>query len=458
MRIFMKHLRIPVLVLNFFIALFCVAAVGGYFAMPFLDIGVSATVTDAEKAFGNIVSDGSDLMNKIDLNETFNGVRVDLSVSLNTLDILSSLTEIGSGSETELPAAITSIIDANVNQITAAVTGQLGNIVETAAPQIIASVVSEQLYTTVSQELQASIPNVTEEETMELLAQVGVDDEYIATVSTEAIQVIYAENASIDSVTEYAVATAKEVCEKLQQSDNEQLSSIEFTPEMEETVRETIDKYAREYGIADEDGSIDMDSFGIDFLLSLLKEGNLSVKVSVLSAVTIASYRTDAEPLPAADDMQTPADSQAELEAEVRNLIYKYIPNDAKEIGYVMIALYIITALILLSMIPWVYLFIKILFKSFMKNPAVKLKAPILFGWLPFLLFMAIPNLAVFLLPMLYPMESLPFVFQISVMSASVIAFLAAVALIIISFGYGSLRKKIEVERIVDDEVRSFNA
>lgn len=244
----MKHLRIPVLVLNFFIALFCIAAVGGYFVMPFLNVGVSATVTDAEKAFGNIVSDGSDLMNKIDLNKTFNGVRVDLSVSLNTLDILSSLTEISGGNEAELPSAITSIIDANVNQITAAVTSQMGNIVAEVAPQIITDVVSDQLYTAVNQELQTSMPNATEEETKELLAQVGIDNEYIATVADEAVQVIYAENASIESVTEFAITTAEEVCKKLQQSDNEQLSSIEFTPEMEETLRETIDKYAREYG------------------------------------------------------------------------------------------------------------------------------------------------------------------------------------------------------------------
>lgn len=195
-------------------------------------------------------------------------------------------------------------------------------------------------------------------------------------------------------------------------------------------------------GIAVDDGSI---RYGFlrrqTFWLIPLKGRNSFRKGIRASDITIASYRADAEPL-SAEDIQTPADSQAELEEEVRNLIYRYIPHDAKEIGYVMIALYVIAALVLLSMIPWVYLFIKILFKSFMKNPSVKLKAPILFGWLPFLLFMAIPNLAIFLLPMLYPTESLPFVFQISVMSASVIAFLAAVALILISFGYGRFAKR----------------
>ena len=55
--------------------------------------------------------------------------------------------------------------------------------------------------------------------------------------------------------------------------------------------------------------------------------------------------------------------------------------------------------LLAISLLSWVYLLLKIICKTFMKNCYVKIKAPVIFGWFLFLFLMLLPNLALNVLP-----------------------------------------------------------
>jgi len=462
----MKQMRISVLILNFFIVLLCVAAVGGYFTMPLIKLNVNATVTDGSQ----IIKPGT-TENAEEIAKALDNVTVNLDVSLNTLDIFMSLPEIiktSNESEPQMPAVIKSIIDSNVETICNSVTQQMNEIIVTVAPKIVANVVTEELYSELTKELQATNPEATEATTRAELAEIGINDEYISDLTKQAFDKLYDENATVESVSQFAVDAVREVCEKLQTSTNEQLASVEFTPEMKTSLCETIDRYAREYGIADENGSINMRDFATEFLLSILKnEGGVTQKPSdepssnpdsesgsVTARIVVSPLSALADETPEAPPTET--SSQEELQAEIRALIYDAIPSGAAEIRIIMIVLVIVVGIVLLSMIPWVYLFIKVIVKSFTKLPAVKLKAPIIFGWAPFFLFMLLPNIAMFLVALFNPTLSMPVILRITVMSSSLIAFIAAVILFILSFSYGSLRKKMKVESVVQQEVESF--
>lgn len=441
----MKQLRISALIFNFFIALLCIAAIGGYFSMPLLDFKISATITDASSLIDSIGASGSEDISSIDFDETLNGLEVNLSVSLNAIDVINSIPEaLERDTEiTELPQTIVSIIDSNVSQLVSNVSQQLDNIITTVMPAIISDLVTEELYTAVNEGLKETLPEITDEETRTMLSDVGIDDEYISTVVTNTFDAMFSENATVTSVTEYVIDTAKDICNRLQQSKNETLSSIEFTPEAEASIQESIENLLYESGIANEDGSLKLNDFGLELILSFIK----GEEDSTPAALTSTTDTNESNPT-----------TQEELETELKNYIYAQIPTDAQMISYVMIVLYVLAGIVLFSMLSWLYVLIKIIVKSFSKNPAVKLKAPILLGWFPFILLMAIPNIALMLIPLLIPAAGMPFTYQAYIMSSSVIAFFAAIALIIISFSYGALRKKIKVESIVKHEINTFNA
>ena len=67
--------------------------------------------------------------------------------------------------------------------------------------------------------------------------------------------------------------------------------------------------------------------------------------------------------------------------------------SDPAPVTYLPYAFLAIGVLLALSVLSWVYLFIKIVCKCFMQNKYVKVKLPVIFGWLPFLFLMLLPNI-----------------------------------------------------------------
>lgn len=455
----MKKLKTNVIILNAVIALLCVLAVAGYFFLPFISLKMTVTVTDGEQLAAQF-KQSDDSLDSLDYNEILNGVTVDVGIQMSTLDVFSSLFSLTDvlGGTAELPQSVTNMIDENVDLITEAVAGQFSTIVADIAPQIMTSVVNDRLYTVLNDELKPSMPDATEEETREELEKVGINDDYIAQKTSEVLETMYADDATLENVSDHIVSVVEDIYSKLQQSENEQLSTATFTPEMEKELRDDIEKYAKDYGLVDENGNIDMNDFGVDLLLSLLKNESspetAPLSVSVLSATVLTNVA-----IPTDQTTQTNS-SIDELKSEISSLVYSYVEPGSPYLQGFMIGLSVVAALILLSMIPWIYLLIKVIVKCFSRNPGAKLKAPIIFGWIPFLFFMAIPDIALLFLPSilaLFNAPALPVAIQATILSSSLIAFAAAVALIVIFIFYRSLRKKLKVETVVQSELESFN-
>lgn len=116
------------------------------------------------------------------------------------------------------------------------------------------------------------------------------------------------------------------------------------------------------------------------------------------------------------------------------------------------------SALLLISTASWIYLMLKIICKFFMRNNAVKLKAPIIFGAIPGLLWTTPKFLA--LLASLIPDATLARIIpqatinlftntlSVSIFACGWFAFIAMLALVLFAIPYSASRKRLERRKL----------
>lgn len=387
---------VPTLIFNVLFAIVCAAAIVMYFISPVWRIDLKANISNEmmhELTGGEID----------DLNEALgeDGTDVSLSIALDSMAVAQCLVQ------WDAAAMVDDILDRNLDSLATQLVAVIEPIAKNTIKTQASSAVKTEIKNAVKDYLSSPENEVTEERVNELLTEAGVTDTYIEEKTDAIIDRLYTNGSSVDGVVDEVMTTVDEVYADLTASNVEEFQDIALTEESRESIRNAVADIVTDY--ADENGYINpeeiVNRLVIEALQSMSGESSEEEGAGT-AALTAASYAAASEAQQPADpSAQQPAgssDSNEQLKTELKNYLSEqllegpYAP--AVYLPFVMLGLGVLLAISLLS---WVYLLLKILFKTFMKNKYVKVKMPIILGWFLFLFLMLLPNLALTYIPTL---------------------------------------------------------
>lgn len=426
--------RFTVFLFNILIALLSVAAVAALFFAPLWEIDVKYVMQ--KEVLEKILPEEA---KEVDLDEIVgDGIPLSLTVSVQTKDTIRSA--LGKDARQSVTELIENNVDKVVDELAPTFDEIAEKIVRSTAKSTVRDAVNEQ----VKNFLQNAGSEATDERVSELLNQAGVDEEYINQKTDALLDAIYAENATVDGVSQKAVETVEEVFEKLDESGVAKFQGAALTEENKEEIKNSIAEALSV--IADENGNIDADDLAANLILEMLRSSEDESEPAV-AAMDFTTQETDSG--------SVEEDATEQLKAEVKQMIMEKLTDET--LDTIVLALRIVFGVLCFTAFTWAWLIVKMLFKAFSRNPAIKLKLPIWLGWLPFLALVLLPMGAMllvkaqpsFLVNLLGAemMESLSTFFasaSLSFSSAAWVAFAAAVALIILSIPYGIFRRRLK--------------
>ena len=426
--------RFTVFLFNILIALLSVAAVAALFFAPLWEIDVKYVMQ--KEVLEKILPEEA---KEVDLDEIVgDGIPLSLTVSVQTKDTIRST--LGKDARQSVTELIENNVDKVVDELAPTFDEIAEKIVRSTAKSTVRDAVNEQ----VKNFLQNAGSEATDERVSELLNQAGVDEEYINQKTDALLDAIYAENATVDGVSQKAVETVEEVFEKLDKSGVAEFQGAALTEENKEEIKNSIAEALSV--IADENGNIDADDLAANLSLEMLRSSEDESEPAV-AAMDFTTQETDSG--------SVEEDATEQLKAEVKQMIMEKLTDET--LDTIVLALRIVFGVLCFTAFTWAWLIVKMLFKAFSRNPAIKLKLPIWLGWFPFLALVLLPMGAMllvkaqpsFLVNLLGAemMESLSTFFasaSLSFSSAAWVAFAAAIALIILSIPYGIFRRRLK--------------
>ena len=385
---------VPTLIFNVLFAIVCAAAIVMYFISPVWRIDLKANISNEmmhELTGGEID----------DLNEALgeDGTDVSLSIALDSMAVAQCLMQ------WDVAAIVSDILDRNLDSLATQLVAVIEPIAKNTIKTQASSAVKTEIKNAVKDYLSSPENEVTEERVNELLTEAGVTDTYIEEKTGAIIDRLYTNGSSVDGVVDEVMTTVDEVYADLTASNVEEFQDIALTEESRESIRNAVADIVTDY--ADENGYIDpeeiVNRLVIEALQSMSGESSEEEGAGT-AALTAASYAAASKAQQPADpSAQQPAGSSGsneQLKTELKNYLSEQLLEGpaapAVFLPFVMLGLGILLAISLLS---WVYLLLKILFKTFMKNKYVKVKMPIILGWFLFLFLMLLPNLALTYIP-----------------------------------------------------------
>ncbi len=465
-----KGTRFKVLICNVVIMALCLLSIISYFFMPFWKITVSYALTEdtIESFLGSDQGDSqpesgeeskSGANENISISENLEIAPKDLvgedgklvlslSIRIKTQDVFSSLKgEARATAEKILGDNIHSMVD----QMMAPMEKLVRNVAKAASKQALKNSVKNSLSSMLN-------GDKTNEELEQLLNDAGVNDEYINEKVNTLMDDIYSDDATVESIAHDITEIVDEVLDMIGQS-NPEYADLVLDPadkaEIEKTVTEALES------IALEDGTIDINEFLAQMMLEAFGTGEEDTDNS--DTTTPAAKRLSAV-YASTGEQPKYEDSIAELKAKLHEEIVETMPDDTAEI--ITKVLTYVSYVIFFTFFTWAYLIIKILVKMGMKNNAIKLKLPILLGWIPFFVLCMLP--AGLMLVVKNPptalanamgldgsaraqLDALSFTFS----SASVVSFVVAVFLLFfVLFYYRKLRKTMK--QIANGELSEY--
>ena len=429
---------VPTLIFNVLFAIVCAAAIVMYFISPVWRIDVKANISNEmmhELTGGEID----------DLNEALgeDGTDVSLSIALDSMAVAQCLVQ------WDAAAMVSEILDRNLDSLATQLVAVIEPIAKNTIKTQASSAVKTEIKNAVKDYLSSPENEVTEERVNELLTEAGVTDTYIEEKTDAIIDRLYTNGSSVDGVVDEVMRTVDEVYADLTASNVEEFQDIALTEESRESIRSAVADIVTDY--ADENGYINpeeiVNRLVIEALQSMSGESSEEEGAGT-AALTAASYAAASEAQQPADpSAQQPAGSSGsneQLKTELKNYLSEQLLEGpaapAVFLPFVMLGLGVLLAISLLS---WVYLLLKILFKTFMKNKYVKVKMPIILGWFLFLFLMLLPNLALTYIPTMLagvlPAEILSVFTMLSgtsFFSSAMYAAIAAAVLIVLCIPY----------------------
>lgn len=393
-------------VFNAVVALMSILAIICYFIGPVweIDVKYSMSANQLNEMVGSNLSDYD-----VEFDE---GIEVSLGLKID-MDVLMST--LGAASE----ATVQKIVDNNVDNIVKQLKGTINSV----SKSVVKSVASKVIGDKVHEQVKELLKDGSEEEIEQKLNAAGIDDDYIATQTGNLIDSIFAENASVDKVTDQVIHTVEDVCDKLVKSGDPSFSNAKVSEENKDSIRSTVEDALSSF--AESDGSISMEDYINNLIVDALRSMNGSRSNEGKVALLAAESNND------------------KLVNEVRAVIEDMIPDEI--VSILSYALMGVLGLVLISALTWIYILIKLLVKliTFSKSePTVKLKLPIILGWLPFLILTAVPTLVLTIAPdLLTKINSHLAGLSLSFASFGWLALLSACVCFVISIFYMVVRK-----------------
>ena len=398
------------LIFNLIIAAVCAVSVIAYFLFPLwnVKIGYTMNAEQVKQIMGSEDETANEIVNEL----AKEGVSVTLAVTLQTNTFLSSFSKDGN----EL---IEDIIDYNVDNLV------------------------KELSATTKGVTRAAVRVAAKIAVKEALGE-GVefkDEQNVETQLNAVADALTAENATVESVTDAAL-TAMENIYTVETGGT-------ISEEDKEKCRAEIENALK--NVADEEGNIDLDSLAADLLAQALKNGlggenktpaDEPSPAGETAALTLQPRVSPVSFTVAAEGEEESGAAQTGTE-EIKTLLKEKVNETLTPatMQKIQLVLKIVAGVILFTFFTWAWVVLKILFKLTSDNPMVKLKLPILLGWLPFLALYVLPKVGMTLLAGQGGAEFAGLTLAVS--SCSVVSAIAALALIVISIPYHALKKRV---------------
>lgn len=171
----------------------------------------------------------------------------------------------------------------------------------------------------------------------------------------------------------------------------------EKVAEYQKSTLEGYDEFVKEF--ADEEGNLNLETMIITLINKIQDEGNTNgSKVSNAPGEEEAPEVGEGEPEATGSESSGEIKSMDDVKAYVIEKIFGSI--DEQTVQYAGIAMSALGYFLLFIMACWAYLLIKLIVKVlFCKNKTVGMFFPRMFGWIPHVLFIGLPMLAIKFLP-----------------------------------------------------------
>lgn len=450
--------RTKLLIFDSVIVLICVAVLTSFFVMPFF--GVKASIKMTPEDIAELVSDsmsGDDSegvssvmsLEKAEWEKIVgsDGFELDFfSVQLVTSTTLSSLWA-------DSEAIVRDFVDINVEKMLDTLIPVFERIIKSAIP-----VASKKLLDEAITGRLGDAALVKGEELKQAISDAGVTDEYIEKKIDMIIEAISDETATVDSLADTFIDTVSEVFDMVRENGGEKFKDVALTDDNKSEIRERVADVLAQ--LTDESGKISIDNM-IDELITRgldALEGSENAPEGDEKTPEDGENTTEDDRVvvhPAFGRAAPPATVKKQGgESMLKERLGKFI-RDAidDELVYIFaFAMRVMACFIFLTLLVWVYVLVKTVIKMTTKKPAVKLIMPVCLGWIPYVLLSVLPTAAAMFLVKQTGIshgsgisEQLSKV-DISFTTCTVTAFIAAIALFVISFFNRTLRKRAELE------------
>ena len=484
-------LKKKIAICNLIISVLCVLSIVAYFIMPFWKVELSYTLNadTIEDMMGDMMPENSNsdensddensdeegmsftdgnqiVMLSSDSDEELSseeemmkemvddiigeeGITLEIGIELKTADLLGSLT----GDSTEaVETMLGNIIDNLVDTIYEPVTEIISKTTKAVAKQAVKTTVRESIKTAFGDEK-------SEEEVNQILTDAGISDEYIDD-SLNDIMTKLESGVEVEEISDDVVAMVQDAMGKLEDISDEypEFEDMKLSEEDEEDLRAELEEMLTE--IANEEGEINRDEVLADMLLQAMNESENSGEGEYddEGSAAIAPVKVTYTASSSADESgDTQGNSVEQLKTKIRDMIMEELGADEETVEMISMIMQILSYVILFTFFTWFYLILKILVKLGAKNNAIKLKVPILFGWLPCLILVLIPSIAFSTLTNpdtlmsmgmgaaeVEEMVAMMGGINVKFVSGSIVSFVVAIVLFLfVIFYYGRLRRKL---------------
>lgn len=395
---------------NMLICVLSLAAIGSYFIFPLWKVEASYHIQAAtlEQMLGDILEEqaeeNSEIAN-IDVKELVpsEGLTISFNLSLETKDVLSTLQE-------DAPAMAQNILDNTIN----ATLNQFSDLMNDVAKKLTKALTKTLIHTTLKEQV-SSVFEEEMENIEEIMSNAGIDDSYIIEKADELVDTIFNDSVTVNDVSQNVTNIVEEVFDKLANSGNEDFKDLSLSTEDKTMIEETVSDVLS--FIAQEDGTIDIDSLIAEGLLAILggespedilnqlpdeipddfpigaRDNFKQSNISYLSDSLDDSMDNPIDDSMTGDEnniTEEEKDAQEELMALLREKIMEMLPeNTAEKMATV---LQIASYVLLFTFLTWAYLIVKIILKLLATNNSIRLGLPLKWGWLPFLVLYIFPT------------------------------------------------------------------
>lgn len=372
-------------IMNLIVIALSVFAVFGHFFAPLWTIDLQLTLTPeiAEVLFPEPKNPTEEEKTTAMLIKELAKENVSLGAKLNfnAAEIINCALTEDENTEVAIKKSIDELVDSVNNE-------KLKHIEDSIARASVATAVKSQV---------SKFTEILNKDAETIMNDIGIDDDFIKDNTDAILVALRAENATVDTITDTVMGVVDEVYDKFEASEFadqiDDLSTTERTA-IEDVVKTVVGM------IADENGNVDGNDFLSKLFAKLLSGDEESTEETAFAGsddLTYASKKLGANGLIGVtfEDINTEP-QEKDLKEVLREKLYGIVSDGV--VGFFKTVFRVVSIMLAFSSFWWIWLIVKILLRTLTKNPYIKLKSAIMFGWIPFAILYIIPTALIWLL------------------------------------------------------------